>query len=628
MRALVAGTAGHVDHGKTALVRALTGVETDRWEEERERGLSIDLGFAPLDLGEGLDAAVIDVPGHEDFVTNMLAGATGIDLLLLVVAADEGPMPQTREHLAIASLLGIEQGIVALSKTDRVEQEEWLDLATEAVREELRRVLGHDRWPVIPVSSTEGRGVEDVRAALRDRAEELSPREEDDLFRLPVDRSFTVRGTGTVVTGTVWSGSVAVGDRLRVLPGGERVRVRGLQEHGTDRGRVGAGRRCALALTGPSPDEVPRGTTLATGEGWTSVDRIGALLRLPPYVKRGVRQGQRVRVYLGTREVMARVDLLGEELHPGESGPARLRLEKPLVARAGDPFVLRFYSPVVTIGGGRVAELEPGSGWTDRSGRWEELMASEGRQRLAAAVRLAGGRGLDPEEAPVAGGVRASVVREARQEPPSGTVLAGGRWYSAEAEEAVMESVLDRLRRHHRRQRRSRAASLEALRRGVIEAGYGEPLVDRALARLAGCGKVVVEGPGVRLPDHEPELTEEERALREQMLELIREGGLEPPTTDELGERLEMDDRLLHDLLELAVAEGRLVSVSPEIHLTPERAEELIREGVSVLERHDPAAASHFKAALGVTRKFLIPYLQYLDAEGVTRRTEEGRVRA
>lgn len=628
MRALVVGTAGHVDHGKTALVRALTGVETDRWEQEQERGLTIDLGFAPLDLGEGLDAAVIDVPGHEDFVTNMLAGATGLDLLLLVVAADEGPMPQTREHLAIASLLGVEEGIVALSKVDRVEREEWLELAAEAVRDELRLVLGHDRWPVLPVSATEGIGVEDLRAALRGRADELVPRDEDDLFRLPVDRAFTVRGTGTVVTGTVWSGSVTVGERLRVLPGPGEVRVRGLQEHGTDRDRVGAGRRCALALAGPDPEEVPRGTTLATGDGWQAVDRIGALLRLPPYAPRGVSHGQRVRVYLGTREVMARVDLAGEDLRPGESGPARLRLEGPLVGRGGDRFVIRFYSPVVTIGGGRVAELSPGGDWPDRVEAWKALVDGEGLQRLAAAVHLSGGAGLATEAAPVVAGVGPPVVRAALEAPPPDTLFAGGRWFPASAADSLAGEVLEWVGGHHRRKPRDRSASREALRSTMMEAGYDEALVEVVLARLAEDGEVALEGPGVKFPGHEPELTEEERALQERTIELIRDAGLEPPTAAELGERLEMDARLLHDLLDLAVAADRLVAVSSEIYLPPERARELLRAADEVLDRQEPAEASHFKDALGVTRKYLIPYLQYLDARGLTRRTEIGRVRA
>lgn len=626
MRALVAGTAGHVDHGKTALVRALTGIETDRWEEERERGLTIDLGFAPLDLGEGVDAAIVDVPGHEDFVTNMLAGVTGLDLLILVVAADEGPMPQTREHLTIASLLGVDEGLVALTKVDRVE-EAWLELAADAVRDELRTVLGHADWPILPVSAVEGTGLERLRDALRERAEEIRPRPEDDLFRLPVDRSFTVKGAGTVVTGTAWSGSVGVGDEVRILPGGGTARVRGLQEHGTDRRRVGAGRRCALALAGPDPGDVPRGHTLVASSAWEAVDRLGVLLELPPYALRGIEQGQRVRVHLGTREVMARADLRGEALRPGESGPARLRLEAPLVARVGDPLIVRFYSPVVTIGGGRVADLEPGADWPERAAAWETIVEGRSDERLAAVVRLAGGGGLPLARAAVAAGIRAPEVEGLAERPPEGLVRVGDRWFAAEVSARLADALLEALRRFHRRHPRSAVAPLEELRQRLESEGYAPSLVERVVERLTESGGLVVEGPGVRMPGHEPRLSDDEAAALERLIAMVREGGWEPPTADALGERLGIDERLLHDLLDLAVAGGRLEAIDAEIYLPPEVASEMRERGLRVLERREPAEASHFKEAFGVSRKYLIPYLQHLDARGISRRTEEGRVR-
>ena len=625
MRALVAGTAGHVDHGKTALVRALTGVETDRWEEERERGLTIDLGFAPLDLGQGVDAAIVDVPGHEDFVTNMLAGATGIDLLLLVVAADEGPMPQTREHLTIASLLGVDEGIVALSKVDRVE-DAWLELAAGAVRDELRTVLGHADWPLVPVSATEGSGLAELRETLRERADALAPRPEADLFRLPVDRSFTVQGAGTVVTGTAWSGSVGVGEEVRLLPGDSTARVRGLQEHGTDRERVGAGRRCALALAGPSPEEVPRGSTVVRGRGWRAVEEVGALLRLPPYVRWGIEQGQRVRVYLGTREAMARVDVGGDALRPGESGPARLRLEGPLVGRVGDRFVVRFYSPVVTIGGGRIADLAPGSGWRERASRWPAVVEGSPDGRLTTAVRLAGRGGLAIDRAAVDAGVPAPTVERAADAPPEDLVRAGDRWFAAEERDALADFLLGALEALHRERPRQPTASLEELRQRAETEGWDGALVERVVERLEAEEAIVLDGPGARLPGHEPRLTEAEERLLDRIVELVKEGGREPPTADALGERLGVDERLLHDLLDLARAEGRLEAIDAEIYLNPTVAEELRRAGREVIDRHEPAEASHFKEAFGVSRKYLIPYLQHLDAVGISRRTPEGRV--
>ena len=625
MRAFVVGTAGHVDHGKTALVRALTGVETDRWQEEKERGLTIDLGFARLDVGGEAEVGVVDVPGHEDFVSNMLAGATGLDLLLLVVAADEGPMPQTREHLTIAHLLGVREGVVALSKVDRVE-EDWLELAEDAVREELRTVLGHDDWPVVATSATEGTGIEVLRREIGRRAGALAERPASDLFRLPVDRSFTVKGAGTVVTGTAWSGTARSGDRFRVLPGDREVRVRSLEVHGERRDEVGPGRRCALALVGVDPGEVPRGASVVEGAAWRPVESLGARIRRPVHAGRSLEDGQRVRVYLGTREVMARAELTVSSVEPGETAHGRLVLEEPLVARARDRFVVRFYSPVVTIGGGEVAELAPIGAWPERVGAWERILDGDPSEALRTAVEIAGGRGLCSDEAPLATGVPRETLRALEASPPDGLLRLEDLWILRETEERLEERLLEELARIHRENRRQRGASLEALRRSVE--GFADPLLERTLTALEEEGRVVVDGPRVRLPDHTPTLTTEEEELRDRLLEEIEVGGLEPPTVSELGEGLGVEDQLLHQLLDLAEADGELVAVSAEIYLPAERARELQRRGGEVARRHGPAGVSHFKEVFDVSRKYLIPFLEYLDAQGVTRRTGDGRVPA
>lgn len=626
MKAFVVGTAGHVDHGKTALVRELTGVETDRWEEEKERGLTIDLGFARLDVGGEAEVGVVDVPGHEDFVSNMLAGATGLDLLLLVVAADEGPMPQTREHLTIARLLGVREGVVALTKMDRVEAE-WADLAEEAVREELLTVLGHDEWPVVRTSAVDGTGLEALRAEIGRRAEALQERPASDLFRLPVDRSFSVRGAGTVVTGTSWSGTARLDDRFRVLPGDRDVRVRSLEVHGERREAVGPGRRCALALVGVDAGDVPRGATVVEGQAWRPVERLGVRIRRPAHTERGLEDGQRVRVYLGTREVMARAELTVPAVEPGRTVHARLSLEEPLVARVRDRFVVRFYSPVITIGGGQVAELSPGPDWTGRQEAWDRLLDGEPATALRTAVELAGGRGLPSGEAPLATGLPREPLRAMATSPPDGLLRLDDLWFRKATAEALEERLRKELARIHRDHRRQRGASLEALRRAAGE-GYADALVERTLSRLEASGEVVVEGPRVRLPGHTPTLTDEERELKERLVDAVAAGGLEPPTVSELGDRLEVSDRLLHQLLELLEADGRLVAVGPEIYLPDERARELRRLGGEVAREHGPAGVPHFKDVFGVSRKYLIPFLEYLDAEGVTRRTGEGRVPA
>ncbi len=624
-RALIVGTAGHVDHGKTTLVRGLTGIETDRWREERERGLTIDLGFAPLprEATTGLEIGVVDVPGHEDFVKNMLAGATGVDLLLLVVAADEGPMPQTREHLLIAHLLGVRAGVVALTKIDRVD-EEWLELARETVLDELRLVIGRDDWPVVPVSAPGGIGLDALRRVLLERAGTLGTRPGEDLFRMPVDRSFSVAGAGTVVTGTTWSGRVRVGDEIRLLPCDVSARVRSLQVHGQDRPRVGPGRRCALALVGVDADDVTRGETAVRGSAWKLVTGLGARLVVPGCLDRPLERGQRVRVYLGTREVMARLELERETLAPGEEGWARLRLERPLVARSRDRFVLRFYSPVTTVGGGRVAELDPPAPWRERKGLWAMILDGSPEDAMTAACELAGGRGLSVGSAPLVTGLP-SADTERAAEVAASIVRIGERWYAAGTVRGCREALLEALGRLHRRGRRSSAASLAALRREVDESRSRE-LIDGCLDDLVRAGGIVVDGPRVRLPGHRAQLTDAEQSAREALLTAVTEAGLEPPMVADLVERAHGDEALLHDLLELLVEERSLVAVSPDLYVSAPAESSLRAAALGVLQRTSPAQASDFKEVLGVSRRYLIPYLQHLDANHVTRRTADGRV--
>jgi len=340
LRRFVIGTAGHIDHGKTALVKALTGVDTDRWEEEKRRGITIDLGFAPLPLGGDIEASVVDVPGHEGFVRNMLAGATGIDVAVLVIAADEGLMPQTEEHLAIVELLGVRRGIPVIAKRDLVEAD-WLDLVRSEVT--ARLAASRVRWePPVATSAVTGEGLDELRAALHRVAQDLDERPADDLFRLPIDRVFAVAGAGTVVTGSTWSGTVAVGDGVRLLPLGREVRVRSIEVHGDAAERAVPGRRTALALVGVDKGELARGDVAVTGPGWEATTLIDAAVELLAAARKPIASRTRVRVHLGAAAVLARV-VQTRAIAPGERGMARLMLEAPLVARGGDRFVLRSF---------------------------------------------------------------------------------------------------------------------------------------------------------------------------------------------------------------------------------------------------------------------------------------------
>ena len=622
-RGIVIGTAGHVDHGKTALVRALTGVETDRWLEERKRGLTIDLGFARLDLEPDLETGIVDVPGHEDFLKNMLAGATGIDALLLVVAADEGPMPQTHEHLAIAGLLNVRRGVVALTKRDRVD-EEWLELAVETTRELLDEDPARESWEIVPVSALTGDGIGPLREALRKSVAGIPARNEGDRFRLPVDRSFSIRGTGTVVTGTVWSGSVCVGDTVKVFPGGDSARVRALQVHEDPRPRGTAGRRCAVALVGMPAAAVERGSVLVDPAAWPSSERLGVRVKALGARDRPLLHGQRLRVYLGTREVMARLQTPDRlPVAPGTTAWAVLALESPLLARTLDRAVLRFYSPVTTIGGVRVAELDPPPDWASRTEAWKRVLDGDPAKALAAAVALEGLHGLPVADSSIRLGRRIRELERAAE--GAGCVRIGDRWFAADAEVRAMRAVEECVARLHAADRRAPGVSKEAVRSALAPVCDLE-LAEAAVRQLLTEGRLIEQGPRLALPGYTPRLTSAEEKARERLAATIGGAGLQPPLVAELGKTLRLDRAVLDDLLRLLQEAGTTRAVTPELHVgvralaaMEARVRELLSEGA-------PAPPARFKETFDLSRKYLIPLLEYLDREGVTRRTAEGRV--
>lgn len=620
MKSLVLGTAGHVDHGKTTLVLALTGIDTDRFQEERDRGLTIDIGFAHLDVAPGIRAGIVDVPGHHDFLTNMLAGATGIDAVLLVVAAHEGPMPQTREHLQIASLLGLDAGVIALTHVDRVD-DEFAMLAGAAAADEVREIIGRD-WPVVEVDSIRGSGLDSLREALRQLAENLPEPPEDPVFRLPVDRSFTIAGVGTVVTGTVWSGQVAVGDRVRILPGGHEARVRSLQVHGEEQKRVGPRRRCAASLVGISRDEIERGDTLVTDSAWNSCMRLGVTLRLLEGGHRPVDHGQRIRLFLGTGETMVRVALPHESaLEPGDSTTAVLECESPVVARVGDPFIIRFYSPVELLGGGRVAEVDPPRKWRDREADWEACLESDARESVEAALRLAGPRGHAFDELRLA--IRHPVAAELPEQWQA--IRIGARWFDPAQLDRISQQLRSWLERAHRKAPLESGLPLQSLRAAGGREAAPE-LIEAAVRSLADDGDIVIDGPRVRLAGHRVQLGETERRIRDALVEAVASGGFMPPSPADLAVITSARRPLVNDLLRLLVEAGTLVQVTPDLLLTASAERDLRDTVLGVLRKTETATPSEFREALGVTRRYLIPMLEYLDAIGWTERSSDGRI--
>src|SRR5690349_14250048 len=486
---MIIGTAGHIDHGKTALVRALTGVDTDRLPEEKRRGITIDLGFAPLDLPNVGVAGVVDVPGHEAFVRTMLAGATGIDVALLIVAADESVMPQTREHVTILELLGIKSGVVALTKRDLVD-DDWLDL----VRLDVSELLAGTPLaaaPMIPTSVVTGAGLPELRDALAAAAQSDAPRREDDLFRMPIDRVLTVRGTGTVVTGTVWSGAVARDDVIRIMPDDRAVRVRGLQAHGASIDRARPGTRLAVALAGVDQDAVTRGAVLVADNGWhpTRVLRgdvtllAGTVSILSP---RAV-----VRFHLGTSEVGARVVTPGGPLAAGETRAARIVLDEPVVARAGDRFVFRGGSALTTLGGGVIVDPHP----SHRRARPWIAPHDSVAERLALALREAGGAGLDVQELTVRlGGSPGDVALLVAESTPD-VVRIANRLFDREYRDEILTSLLREVDNHHAQNPLEPGAALQTVRARL--SGRAE-LVDDAIRLAVDRGAVEVVGGSIR----------------------------------------------------------------------------------------------------------------------------------
>ncbi|NNM07171.1 MAG: selenocysteine-specific translation elongation factor, partial [Gemmatimonadetes bacterium] len=456
MRRLILGTAGHIDHGKTALVKALTGVDTDRLKEERERGITVDLGFAEYQPGDDVLFGVVDVPGHEGFIRNMLAGATGMDLVLLVVAADEGVMPQTREHLSIVRLLGVPRLAVAVTKADLAEPD-WMEL----VREDIQLLLSGTPYggaPILPVSALSGRGLSDLGDALADLGRQAQEKGVD-VVRLPIDRVFTIKGAGTVVTGTLWSGRLAEGARVVVLPGEKEGRVRSVQVHGEEVKEVQAGARAAVGLTGAKlgHHDIQRGQCVVQAPGWDVSWMLTCRLSLLPDTGWDLEQGQRVRVHLGTAEVLARVAVFGGDRIPaGGQGWAQLRLEAPVVARVRDHLVIRSYSPVTTIGGGRVAEVMPRKRGKLRSGEGDLLqgrLADSGPRNLSALLEMSEWEGIPRDSACQRTGLSPANLESAVRELEEGNALVPveGRLFSKGVWEEGRSLILSNLKSYHER---------------------------------------------------------------------------------------------------------------------------------------------------------------------------------
>lgn len=618
-RHLVLGTAGHIDHGKSALVLALTGTDPDRWQEEKRRGITIDLGFADLTLDEDRVLSFVDVPGHERFVRHMVAGATGIDAVMLVVAADQGVQPQTREHLDICRLLGIDRGIVALTKSDLVDADLGEVVALE-VRELLEGTFLEDA-PIVPVSSRTLEGLDDVREALAGLFDTVAPRSETGVPRLPIDRSFTMRGFGTVVTGTLVSGTLATGDEVVVLPKQKRGRVRGLQVHHAAVERVHAGQRTAVNLQGLDCDDVPRGVTLTRPGALSSTRRVWANVTLLGRAPQSLRRGGPVRFHQGTCERAARFRVL----ETAEDGTLRveLYLEEMAVLAPGDRFILRRPAPVDTVGGGTIVDVRP-----PRPKEATESAFGEEALELDTALVLrldrigAAGRDLDGLAAELAVTQQQLAERLVDLQQEGTIVRAGARLFDGQTWQELQQAVTAQLAEFHEREPLRTGISREELRSRVAKA-MPQDAWRQLLEQVAAEGGARLDADKVALARHEVVLEGSERELAERIERAFLDGGLEPPEmSDATGGT---DAASAKKIVELLIARGSLVRIQDGKLFHASALEALVRKLNAYAAGSRTIDVAGFKTLAGVTRKHAIPLLEHLDAQRVTRRVGNNR---
>ncbi len=617
---IILGTAGHIDHGKSQLVKALTGVDPDRLKEEKERGITIDLGFADIKYPDGLRVGIVDVPGHERLVKNMLAGAGGIDIVVLVIAADEGIMPQSREHLAICNLLGIKSGIIAITKIDIVE-DDWLELVTEEVRDFVKGTF-LEGAEIVPVSSKTGENIELLKEKIHDLALRVSPKSTGGLFRLPIDRVFTLRGFGTVVTGTVLSGQIALNDDVEILPTGIRSKVRGLHSHGAPVEQGLAGQRLAINLQGVEKESLKRGDAVVTPGRFSPTQSIDVRIKLledaPP-----LKSKTNIHFHLATSEVIGRVILYDcDQLKGGESAYCQIRLEKPVLAVSGDRFIIRRFSPVQTIGGGIILDA-----WAKRRRKKEGLkdleIFEQGtlKDRIETKIRKSGLKGFLRER--IYGWINAEVkecdkalkelIKEKRVYQYSDFLIHGDVYQS------MKDKLIDALQRFHKNNPLKPGMSKEVLR-GIFGL---KPEVFQGILSLTE--EIVAERDIVRLREFTVSVTDSYQEIKDKIVRLLEKERFQPPSKEELAEYCNVKPKEMDDILRLMTNEGTLKRITDSLYLRSEDYEEMLNLLREFYSKNDTMTVGQFRDLLTTTRKFALPFLEHLDSNKITLRVGDVR---
>ena len=638
MREIVLGTAGHVDHGKTSFIRALTGIETDRLKEEQKRGITIELGFAYLDLPCGHRIGIVDVPGHEKFVKNMVAGVTGMDILAFIIAADEGIMPQTREHFEICSLMGMKQGIVVVTKIDLVEPD-WLEMVDEEIADFCEGSFLEEA-PIVHVSSTTGEGMEEVRTALDRFVTSHNFSEAFGPFRLPVDRSFAMKGFGAVVTGTSISGRTSIGEELRLYPSEMVTKVRGIQVHSESVGEVEAGHRTAINLQGIDTLRVERGMVIAPPGVLESSYMLDCQLLYLRSNPKPLKHRARIRAHIGTSEVIGRVSLLDrDELQPGEETMVQLLLEKKVATWSGDRYVIRSYSPVATIGGGViVGNISPvkRKRLSDRDREYNKSLATfllKGtvEEKVLFFLRESGETGLTANDLGIRLGLFGKHLKRVLGEPLSTKKMvvvdsATQRYVIREIADNLKELVVSRLELFHKDNPLLTGLVKEELRSSVGKR-VDNKVFNSCLNELLRKSVVVQEESVIRMASHQVALKADEQKLQRELERWYKEKGLSTPTLKETMDRFsDYPTSLVKDVIGLLQREGQLVKVSETLYYAQEIIAPLIASVKRTIEEEGEIDAPRFKALTGLTRKFSIPILEYLDRIKVTMRIGDKRV--
>ncbi len=627
---VIMGTAGHIDHGKTTLVKALTGIDCDRLSEERKRGITIELGFAHLDLGDDIRLGIVDVPGHEKFVKNMVAGATGVDFVTLVIAADEGIMPQTREHLEICQLLGVTTGLVALTKTDMVDAE-WLEMVEEEVASYLEPTfLGGA--PIIPVSARTGDGLDALKDALRTLLDEFKPKRRSDLFRLPVDRVFTMKGHGTVVTGTMISGSISVGDDVLLYPKEAESRVRGLQSHGDTVETAQAGRRTAINLHGLEVDDIRRGDVLARPGTLYPSDVWDIELTVLKSSHIPLKHRREIHFHHGAREVLARIHLLDrDELKPGETTVCQARFSEPLAGVYGDRIVLRSFSPLRAFAGGQIIGPvgHTVKRFSDTVDVLKQLASSAPEEVATAQLELAGPLGLTFSQLLTMTNLESKALEKTLG------VLSGQqkailfdketrRYGGGELAQTLSDGLLEYLAAFHKKD-----SMKPGVQRGELASSWGRELTPKffhfIVERLLKKGEMVAEQEVLRLKDHKVSLASDQEKVRSIVLGAYEQGGVTPPNLKDVLEPLGMTFKQAAPVFKLLQDQGQLVRAKDDMYYHVPALVGIKSKIIDFFADNQEMSAPDFKELTGLSRKYLIPLLEYFDKEKLTVRVGDVR---